>query len=242
MQQRKETKKCYVVPTEKICNANCFFCITEQNHYCKKDFLDSTEIQFQKTLEQLNRNKIKYFEVTGGGEPFLNEGLQSIIDKIREYISDAYIKLYTNGSIHREIIGINELDISTVHWENNKINEVYQTTPPRDLLSDLKFFYHPERYKIRLSVPIFKGGIDSKEKAQKLIKVTEKYVDEYVFRPLLEKTANYDKMYVDFEFSGENIEVDRECSCFSKVLLWWTDNHIYMDWELKDKINEKDEL
>lgn len=231
-------KKCYVIPTEKLCNANCFFCITKQFAYCKGDFIDSRNPQFQQTLEQLARREIKYYEITGGGEPFLNDQLQDIIDSIRNRISDAYIKLYTNGSIHKNIKGINELDISTVHWDIEKVNAVYKTKIPRDLLSDLRFFYHPEKYDIRLSVPIFKGGIDNEHEAKELIRVTDKYVNRYVFRPLLEKTDNYQKLYVDFEFLGENIEIDRKCSCFSKVLLWWTDNNLYADWELREKILE----
>lgn len=236
MQKKEIWKKCYVIPTEQACNAKCFFCITKQQQYGKRDFLDSEQPQFLRTLDFLYRHGINSFELTGGGEPFLNPQLQSIIEKIKCFIPDAYLKLYTNGSIHKDIKGIDELNISTVHWETGIINAVYQTDRPRDLLTDLEFFYHPDRYKIRLSIPIFKGGIDNKDKAEQLIAVTKRYVDRYVFRPLLEKTPNYDEMFVDFDISGEGIEVDRECNCFSKVCLWWTDNQLYGNWRLDKKI------
>lgn len=196
--------------------------------------MDCMEPMFEKILEYLKNTGVRYFELTGGGEPFLNRNLQDIVDKIRMAVPDAFIKLYTNGSIHKDIFGIDELDISTVHWEKEEINRIYKTLEQRNLMSDLEFFYHPDRYKIRLSVPIFKGCIDNREKACKLISMTRNYVDRYVFRPLLEKTVDYDKWFVDFEISGNDIEVDRECSCFSKVLLWWTDNRLYRDWALKE--------
>lgn len=195
--------------------------------------MDNTQESFYNVLEHMRQEHIKYFELTGGGEPFLNIRLQDIIDEIRKYIPDAFIKLYTNGSIHRNVSNIDELDISAVHWNPIALNAVYKTSPERDLLEELKLFYHPEEYKIRLSVPIYKGGIDNKIKAERLIMETQKYVDRYVFRPMLEKTPDYEQLYVDFNIEGENVEVDRECSCFSKVLLWWTNNKIYTDWELK---------
>lgn len=233
MSQKSTSRKCYVIPTQRLCNAKCFFCITKQNSYNKCEFLDFKNQEFQETLELLAEQGIRNFEVTGGGEPFLNTSLQEIIDKIRNQIPSAYVKLYTNGSIHRDIYGIDELNISTVHWDRILINKIYQTPSIRDLMSDLKFFYHPEKYDIRLSIPIFQGGIDNKVKAERLIELTKDYVNSYVFRPLLEKTPEYQEKYVDFKISGKGIEVDRKCSCYSDVLLWWTDNQLYADWELK---------
>ena len=225
--------KCYIVPSTK-CNADCFFCVNKSYDYQEKIFMDPKSDQFYTTLHFIDGLGIKKFEITGGGEPFLNKDLQDIIDNIQTYISDARIKLYTNGIIKREISHIQELDISTAHWDNNVLVDVYKNSDKANLLEQLKFFYNPDKYRIRLSVPIYKGGIDCTDKAEELINRTKPYVDSYVFRPLLERTPNRDDFYVDFNIVGDNIEVDRECSCYSRICLWWTDNHIYTDWNRKN--------
>ena len=63
--------------------------ITKQNSYNKCEFLDFKNQEFQETLELLAEQGIRNFEVTGGGEPFLNTSLQEIIDKIRNQIPSA---------------------------------------------------------------------------------------------------------------------------------------------------------
>ena len=64
---------------------------------------------------------ITRFEITGGGEPFLNDNLSYIVNTIKEIIPNSYIKLYTNGFILKEAGNIDELDISLVS-DDDSIN------------------------------------------------------------------------------------------------------------------------
>lgn len=225
-------KKCYVIPSA-ICNCECFYCVNRFYGDSKNQYMDVLSEQFSATLEHLYRLGINYFEITGGGEPFLNDSIQDIVNLIRKQVPDSYIKLYTNGTIKKEIKGVQELNISTVHWLSEVLVDAYKNENKANLLEQLQFFYNPKEYKIRLSVPIYKGGIDCEEKAKQLIKMTEEYVDAYVFRPMSERTPNRKKLFVDFDITGDNIEVDRDFSCFSKITMWWTDNHLYDDWTRK---------
>lgn len=227
--------KCYLVPSI-ICNSECFFCVSNTYTKSETQFMGVNTDQFCNTLNYFKNLGIKKFEITGGGEPYLNENLQDIVDCIRMQIPDSYIKLYTNGIIKKRITGIQELNISTVHWKSEVLVDVYKNERKGNLIEQLMYFYNPEEYLLRLSIPIYRGGIDSVEKARELIRLTKKYVNGYVFRPLLERTPNREELYIDFDIEDDIVEVDRECSCYSKIYLWWTDNHIYDGWSRKNCI------
>ena len=61
------------------------------------------------------------------------------------------------------------------------------------LIKKLKFFreVYPN-VKIRLSIPLHKGAIDSKFELDKMIDLTKKYVDEYVVRTLYPVCNGYE--------------------------------------------------
>jgi molybdenum cofactor biosynthesis enzyme MoaA len=60
--------KIYILPTEKICNGKCVFCITRYRQSANKQFLDYKKIK--SVLK--NFKDIDNIEITGGGEPLLN--------------------------------------------------------------------------------------------------------------------------------------------------------------------------
>ena len=100
------------------------------------------------------------------------------------------------------------------------------------MIDKIKFF-KKEGIKLRLSIPLIKGAIDSKEKLNKLINLTDSYVDEYVVRTLYPKTPNLEELYVDFNYNHEKVVIEREndISNFDGLILW-SDNKFYNNWEL----------
>ena len=91
--------------------------------------------------------------------------------------------------------------------------------------------------KIRLSIPLIKGGIDSASKLDSFINKTSGKVDEYVVRTLYPHTVDLEKLYVDFEYSKGNVIFEREnnLDTFSGLILW-TDSNLYSNWDL---VNQK---
>ena len=105
-----------------------------------------------------------------------------------------------------------------------------------ELIDKLKFF-KKDNIKLRLSIPLIKGGIDNKEKLDSFIDNTKDYVDEYVVRTLYPGTKNIDEMYIDFDYERKNVVIERDNDVkeFKDIILW-SDNKFYNSWEL---INNK---
>lgn len=227
-------EKCYIIPVQKECNCSCLFCISKSRDYNKNEHFLKCDDRFIKNIYQLKQNGIKRFEITGGGEPFLNSSLQQLIYVVKMIIPDSYIKLYTNGNILKKIDGIDELDISVVSNDigiNNKFMHGNNIT----LDEKLKFF-NDNNIKIRLSIPLIKGGIDDVVKLREMIDSTSIYVSEYVVRTLYPHTLNLEKLYVDFKFDDNRVIFERnnDVSDFYGHILW-SDNNIYSDWNLNTK-------
>ena len=104
--------KCYIIPVEKACNADCTICISKSRNYnsgCQFLLIDDNFIE---NLKLLNRRGIRKFEITGGGEPFLNDELESIVKLVRYFVRGSYIKVYTNGNILKRVGNIDEFSFS----------------------------------------------------------------------------------------------------------------------------------
>lgn len=225
--------KCYIIPTQKLCNNDCIFCISKSRDYNKEcEFLDVSD-EFIENIYKLKKHGIKRFEITGGGEPFLNNNLSNIVLSIRKIIPDAYIKLYTNGNILKRIEGIDEIDISIVS-NDISINNKFMNGNNIELIDKLKFFKN-DYVKLRLSIPLIKGAIDTKEKLDSFIDETKDYVDEYVVRTLYPDTKNINEMYVNFQYERDNviIERDNDVKEFKDIILW-SDNKFYNSWDLNN--------
>ena len=181
----------YLIPVMYQCNANCTFCVSDQDAV-KAKFLSKPPYlsisALQETLEQYSAVRVREVEITGGGEPFLHPYLQDVVNSVRNTWSSAYIKLYTNGFRHKLISGVDELNISRIHDDTPKNNELYRASKPTDLVETLKFF-RPMVSKIRLQVTTIKGYVDSPEAALALIERLEPLVDVFVFRPLFDSCA-----------------------------------------------------
>lgn len=225
------SKKCYIIPTQKTCNCDCMFCISKIRNYDKDTEFLKVNDDFIKNIYTLKKHNITRFEITGGGEPFLNRNLEEIVFTIKKIIPNSYIKIYTNGNILKKIPGIDEIDISVVSDDIN-INNKFMNGNNIELIDKLKFF-KDENIKLRLSIPLIKGAIDTKEKLDKLINKTKDYVSEYVIRTLYPNTPSIEKMYVDFDYQNEKVimEKDNDVKEFDGLILW-SDNKFYNNWNL----------
>jgi len=223
--------KCYVVPVQKTCNLRCFFCSTKIYPYNKQEIMVIDE-KFFKNILMLKKKRTNYFEITGGGEPFLNPQLQEIIDKIRENFPQAFIKLYTNGRIRHKYCGIDELNISAVHWDEKVVQAICGGYGTYSLIETLSYFRDNYSNQIRLSIPMLNKGIGTAKQAKYIIEITKKYVDKYVFRPMNTFVAEHETMSASFELDMKNVEIDKEfCSC-NEIDLWFSDNELYRKWDL----------
>ncbi|MEG0995134.1 MAG: radical SAM protein, partial [Bacilli bacterium] len=229
-------EKCYVIPIQSQCNNNCLFCISKSREYNKECSILEINNQFIDNLYLLKKRKITKFEITGGGEPLLHKHLDVIVNTIKKIIPDAYIKIYTNGNILKNLGNIDELDISVVHYNLTINNYFMGSNCLIDIEDKLKYYKNIYPFiKIRLSIPIIKGAIDTPEKLQTFINKTNAYVDEYVVRSLYPNTPNYNDLYSDFIFDNEKVvlEKDNDVSFFNGLILW-SDNKLYQNWQLNN--------
>ena len=227
--------KCYIIPVEKLCNADCKFCISKSRNYNSGvDFL-SINSKFVESLELLNKRGIKKFEITGGGEPLLHDRIETIIYLIKTIIPDSYVKLYTNGIIFKDVNLVDEINISNVH-HHFKINDKFMGLNEGTTLEEKLIHFNNFDAKIRVSIPIIKGAIDSPSELYDLIDDTKFDVDLYVLRTLYPGCPNYDELFTSFDFEHDKVifERDNNVSDFSSIILW-SDGNLYTDWNLDKK-------
>ena len=223
--------KCYIVPVQKSCNCNCTFCISKTRNYDKEEELLMVDDRFIENIYTLKKHGVTRFEITGGGEPFLNKNLEEIVFTIKKIIPNSYIKLYTNGNILRKIKGVDEIDISVVS-DDIVINNRFMNGNNISLIDKINFFKE-ENIKLRLSIPLIKGAIDTKDKLKQFINTTHDYVDEYVVRTLYPNTPNMNDLYVNFDYETKKIimEKSNDVGDFDGIILW-SDNKFYTNWKL----------
>lgn len=229
-------EKCYIIPTEKLCNSNCEFCISKTRNYNKgREFLEINE-EFLENLELLKKRGIKKYEITGGGEPLLHGKINIITSLIKKIIPGSYIKVYTNGNILKDIGPVDEINISVAHFNTEKNSEIMEPLVKIPLERKIDFFKNNNPgAKIRLSIPLIKGYIDSPKKLDEMINLTQSQIDEYVVRTLYTGCPNFEKRYIAFDYERKNviIEKDNNVSDFKGIILW-SDGSLYTNWDLKE--------
>lgn len=229
-------EKVYIVPIQKKCNCNCKFCISKVRDYQHTPSTMRVNEKFFKQLDTLRELEIKKVEITGGGEPTLNNNIQSIIDNTRAYLPGCYIKLYTNGRLQIPINNIDEINISMADIDDDNNKKIMQYKDAKKTI-DVIAFYRQYAPKLRLSLPIISGAIDNEGKMLHLIDETKKYIDEYVVRTLYEGTNNMASMYADFVTDDPRVIMEKDnCLCeFKNRLIMWSDNNLYNNWDLNEQ-------
>jgi molybdenum cofactor biosynthesis enzyme MoaA len=176
--------KVYVVPTEKLCNGSCSFCVTNSRDKINSEFLEVDKLEA--ALERFDISKI---EITGGGEPLLNKNIEDII----QVCSDkAYTRMYTNGGLlHKYNISLlDELCISRGHYRDD-VNENIMGVRynMQDVLHE----------NTKLSLLLHKDGINSYDDFFEYVKWANKLgIKKVVVRELFERDGkNYQSIYED---------------------------------------------
>jgi len=221
------------------CNADCVFCSSKFRAAEFPGLPEAMAIDadFDVVLQRLASEPVLKYEITGGGEPFLNRHLQAIVHGIRAALPSAHIKVYTNGHIFRRLDGIDELNISVAHWDTSVNNAIFRVHTPKSILSILDFFSPERTYKLRLSIPMIRGGIDDPSKAREMIDRTWPRVDGYVLRPLFSFTperADYDG---EFHIDDPRVELDYGACGHDNILLWMPNNRAYTSWNLAEGLS-----
>lgn len=229
--------KCYIIPVQKACNADCKFCISKSRNYDKDvEYLYINQNLIQK-LQELKEKGIKKIEITGGGEPMLHPEIEKIINLIKIIIPDSYIKLYTNGNIFKPLNNVDEINLSIVHHNLKTNDSIMRSKVGVSLREKLSYFINNcPGIKIRLSIPLVKGGIDNKDELDELINLTKYEVNGYVVRTLYSSCPNYEELYVDFNYERDKVifERDNDVRDFSSIILW-SDGKLYTNWELNEQ-------
>jgi molybdenum cofactor biosynthesis enzyme MoaA len=229
-------EKVYVIPIQNDCNCNCQFCISKVRNYQKESSIMKADINFLTCLELIKKLEVKKIEITGGGEPTLNDNLQSIIDLFKIHLPKSYIKLYTNGRLEMPLHNLDEINISIADINDINNKEIMGYKDTKKLLDIIKF-YRSLTPKLRLSIPIIKGAIDNEQKMKTLVDKTQKYIDEYVVRTLYDGTYDISSWYADFNIADPRVIMEKDnCLCdFNNKLIMWSDNRLYTNWDLNDE-------
>lgn len=232
-------EKVYLVPVKRACNANCSFCISKDYRESSiKEVMDINDPEVLSNLKQSfsiikNNFRINKFEVTGGGEPFLNKNLQCIINTIKDNFNDVYIKLYTNGFIHKKIENIEELNISRGHDNSEINNSVYLSEKQNDLEETLIFF-RPTVEELRLCTVMMKGLMDNADDYSRMVNRLDYLVDTFVLRPLIPEKNDMEKYIVDFKFEHPKLKKDViDCFCHKNLVIG-PDGKLYQDFNFKE--------
>lgn len=239
--------KAYILPVAKVCNAACVFCATDiYDPATPQEMMKLDELPA--ALALLASAGVCRFEITGGGEPTLHPGIADIIAQVRES-SNGHIKLYSNAARLPRGEMIDELNISRCAVDPIKNQQLMQIRPRSMPLDENIERARALGYKrIRLSVPILKGGVESLSDALDFVDVAASLVEGVVFRPLYPATPNRDRYDLDHldtvgwlealssssvvRESGLDVEVDVE-GCFrASQLILASDLGLYRDWSL----------
>jgi len=180
----------------KKCDNNCSFCIEKSG----LDSLGKTNVD--KLIESTLKSGIDDVLILGG-EPFLYvHDLLKYIKGIRKHVKDIYITtalpntFIKNEEVCDEIInlidGLN-ISIQSTDWKEN--NDILVASSNHNRLDLLKKLNNKFSDKIRTSINLVKGGIDTKKKLIKTLKQLEYYNCKYV---KINELQN-DESYVSFE-------------------------------------------
>jgi molybdenum cofactor biosynthesis enzyme MoaA len=244
-------RKCYVLPVAKACNASCVFCATSV--YDPSPMRGVMRLNgLRHAIARLSRAGVNRYEVTGGGEPTLHPHLVDVLSCIRDASRGGYIKLYSNGERLVDGTAVDELNVSRCALDidaNQLLMRLHRGSPRLDDL--VKAARRLQYKRIRLSVPIIRGGVDCLPKAAEFLTRVAGLVDAVVFRPLYPATpgrAGLDPMcdtqnwtsmlarLAPVAQNGMEVEVDVD-GCFrSRQLILASNLKLYRDWSLRVQV------
>lgn len=184
----------------KACDNNCSFCI-------EKDGIDSLgETDVEKMIESTISSNEKTVLILGG-EPFLKVAqLKQYVAGIRPFVEEIYIttsipKTLTpdNKDVWDILEMIDGLNVSLQHYSPKINNDVLQARHRFNRIAALADILKHERFanKVRVSINLCKGFIDSKEKLEIFFEVMESINCKHVKINELQDVSP--ELYVSFE-------------------------------------------
>lgn len=149
------------------CNANCKFCIYHGDY--KTIDID----KFEKALKELrDRDIINKIQITGG-EPSIATELHQLICIVREYFSDNFIGINSNGTDLARLKSVNSMvdnfAISRHHYKDDINRKIFNTNqvPDSEQLKD--FIQTVGKDKIHFSCTLMKDYIGNIEEIKKYL-------------------------------------------------------------------------
>jgi len=181
----------------KSCDNNCDFCIEKQG-------IDNLGMAEPSTLiESTKKAGIKSVLILGGEPLLFIENVLEYIKGIRDFADTIYlttslpITIMNNRKSVDEIInlldGIN-ISIQSSDWEEN--NKILKASSEYNRIELLKNLNKKHSDKIRVSINLVRGGIDSKEKLLKTISKLESCGCKNI---KINELQNSPSLYVSFE-------------------------------------------
>ncbi len=255
--------KVYVIPTEKACNASCWFCITNTRKSVGKEFLSVETLE--KVLAKIS--DVSSIEITGGGEPLLNKDVAEVISVCSK---KAPTKLYTNAALlgkrNKNIEMLKELCISRAHY-NDAVNEKIM-----GISYDISDILKKVKVSVKFSLLLIRGSIDSSSELLKYLDwssnlgirkvvVRELYHshDRQYMRLKDEKFVSIDNIIESagaylkkigtafdnkfYSYNGLNVEFETcGCNLNSSNRIIRPDGKIYNNWDSLDSFVKMEEL
>lgn len=193
-----------------VCNARCPFCISKMTGN-DVQISPINEINFSKACRLAQINGVTNVLVTGKGEPTLFPDQISNFLELLQPHQFPIIELQTNGTVinnnfdkylpHLEKwreLGLTIVSVSIVHYEAEKNRQIYlpylKTYPDLQLLVSR---LHQLGFSVRFSVTLIKGGLDTIEQVDTMIKKSKEWGVEQL---TLRKVATPEKSMDDVAF------------------------------------------
>ena len=182
----------------KQCDNNCPFCIEKNGIRAKMQDIDK---MIENTIKEKDRTTVLIL----GGEPFIEpDKLLKYVKGIRPYKKEIYITTslpksflnFENNEIKEILNLIDGLNVSLNHYDSQLNNEIFQASSNHNrikILSDLNKNYAK---KIRVSINLVKGLIDTKHKLLTAIFCLEKIGTKHIKINELQHTP---ELYISFE-------------------------------------------
>ena len=191
---RQAAGKLYIVPVATACNAACVFCATTTYAPPTNPEMAAVErlLASAGVVAQLGVNR---FEITGGGEPSLHPSLGLLVRELRRRYPESRIKIYTNGSrVGQYLRYVDDVVISRCAVDPAENQELMRIAAGAGALLLVDSIRAITDARVRLSVPLLRGGIDSADRAVSMARQCIGLVDGLVLRPLYPATPGLDAL------------------------------------------------
>jgi molybdenum cofactor biosynthesis enzyme MoaA len=201
-------------------------------------------------LQALFDAGVRRYEVTGGGEPTLHPQIASILRAVRLLGQQVQLKLYTNATNLPSGQGIDETNISRCALEPERNARImrYRDGSSPSVEQSIEQARQLGHRRVRLSVPVMRGGVEGLEDARRFVRATRRHVNGIVFRPLYDATPNLQALTVAVRrdewqsvLSTEaldccEVEVDMASCTQKSALILSSDLSLYDDWGLRNRV------